>query len=176
MTHWKRPWCWKGLWAGGEGDDRGEMAGLHHQFDAHEFEWTLGVGDGQGGLACCDSWCCSRTRLSDWSELYLTEYIFTYISCLNIFGVCRILKLLIFLSAINIFYSFLFLSLSSDEKPSHSNCCSSLYFSKVFFNNFSLSLFLITLLWYSHTLNLRFKPFYFIFISSLFSFWYFNFL
>ena len=28
----------------------------HHQLDGHEFEWTLGVGDGQGGLACCGSW------------------------------------------------------------------------------------------------------------------------
>ena len=33
-----------------------EMAGWHHWLDGHEFEWTLGVGDGQGGLACCDSW------------------------------------------------------------------------------------------------------------------------
>ena len=30
-------------------------AGWHHQFDGHEFEWTPGVGDGQGGLVCCDS-------------------------------------------------------------------------------------------------------------------------
>ena len=33
-----------------------EMAGWHHQLDEHEFEWTLGVDDGQGGLACCNSW------------------------------------------------------------------------------------------------------------------------
>ena len=33
-----------------------EMTGGHHWLDAHEFEWTLGVGDGQGGLGCCDSW------------------------------------------------------------------------------------------------------------------------
>ena len=33
-----------------------EMAGWHHRFDGHEFEWNLGVGDGQGGLVCCDSW------------------------------------------------------------------------------------------------------------------------
>ena len=33
-----------------------EMAGWHHRRDGHEFEWTPGVGDGQGGLACCDSW------------------------------------------------------------------------------------------------------------------------
>ena len=28
----------------------------HHQRNEHESEWTPGVGDGQGGLACCDSW------------------------------------------------------------------------------------------------------------------------
>ena len=33
-----------------------EMAGWHHWLDGHESEWTPGVGDGHGGLACCDSW------------------------------------------------------------------------------------------------------------------------
>ena len=32
------------------------MVGWHHQLDGCEFERTPGVGDGQGGLACCDSW------------------------------------------------------------------------------------------------------------------------
>ena len=32
-----------------------EMAGWHQRLDGHEFEWTPGVGDLQGGLACCDS-------------------------------------------------------------------------------------------------------------------------
>ena len=33
-----------------------EMAEWRHWLDGREFEWTPGVGDGQGGLACCDSW------------------------------------------------------------------------------------------------------------------------
>ena len=33
-----------------------EMVGLHHQLDGHEFEQALGVGDGQGGLACGSPW------------------------------------------------------------------------------------------------------------------------
>ena len=33
-----------------------EMAGWHHRLDGHEFEQTLGLGDGLGGLACNDSW------------------------------------------------------------------------------------------------------------------------
>ena len=33
-----------------------EMVGWHHRLNGHEFEWTPGVSDGQGGLGCCDSW------------------------------------------------------------------------------------------------------------------------
>ena len=33
-----------------------EMAGQHHRLDGHEFEWTLGVSDGQGDLVCCSPW------------------------------------------------------------------------------------------------------------------------
>jgi len=32
------------------------MVGWHHQLDGHGFGWTLGVGDGQGGLVCHGSW------------------------------------------------------------------------------------------------------------------------
>ena len=39
-----------------KGTTEDEMAGWHHGLDGHGSEWTLGVGDGQGGLACCDSW------------------------------------------------------------------------------------------------------------------------
>ena len=39
-----------------KGTTEDEMAGCHHQLDGHEFGQTPGVGDGQGGLACCDSW------------------------------------------------------------------------------------------------------------------------
>ena len=33
-----------------------EMVGCHHQLDEHEFEQALGVGNGQGSLACCSPW------------------------------------------------------------------------------------------------------------------------
>ena len=32
-----------------------EMIGRHHRLNGHGFGWTLRVGDGQGGLVCCDS-------------------------------------------------------------------------------------------------------------------------
>ena len=39
-----------------KGTTEDEMAGWHHQLNGHEFEWTPRAGDGQGGLACCNSW------------------------------------------------------------------------------------------------------------------------
>ena len=34
----------------------GEMVGWRYRLSGHEFGWTPGVGDGQGGLVCCSSW------------------------------------------------------------------------------------------------------------------------
>ena len=51
-----------------------EMAGWHHWLDGHEFEWTLGVGDGQGDLECCDSGGrkeLDTTEWLNWTELML---------------------------------------------------------------------------------------------------------
>ena len=39
-----------------KGTTEGEMVGWHHQVNGHEFEEALGVGDGQGSLACCSPW------------------------------------------------------------------------------------------------------------------------
>ena len=48
-----------------KGTTEDEMAGWHHRLDGHEFEWTPGVGDGQGGLACCDSWGCKESDTTE---------------------------------------------------------------------------------------------------------------
>ena len=56
-----------------------EMAGWHHWLDGHESEWTPGVGDGQGSLACCDSWGRKEWDTTErliWSDLICTiEYM-----------------------------------------------------------------------------------------------------
>jgi len=62
-----------------KGSTKDEMAGWHHRLDGRESEWTPGVGDGQGGLACCDSWGrkeSDTTERLNWTELWL---IFLYI-------------------------------------------------------------------------------------------------
>ena len=43
-----------------------EMVGWHHWLDGRESEWTPGVGDGQGGLACCDSWGSKESDTTEW--------------------------------------------------------------------------------------------------------------
>ena len=63
-------------WGQGEkGTTEDEMAGWHHCLDGHDSEWTLRVGDGQGGLACCGSWGrkeSDTTERLNWTELNWT--------------------------------------------------------------------------------------------------------
>ena len=51
------------------------MVGWHHRLKGHRFEWTPGVGDGQGGLACCGSWGCEESDTTE--RLNLTELMLT---------------------------------------------------------------------------------------------------
>ena len=55
-----------------KGTTEDEKAGWHHWLNGRESGWTLGVGDGQGGLACCDSWGRKEwdtTEWLNWTEL-----------------------------------------------------------------------------------------------------------
>ena len=49
-----------------KGTTEDEMAGWHHWLNGHESEWTPGVGDGQGGLACWDSWGRTQSDMTEW--------------------------------------------------------------------------------------------------------------
>ena len=54
------------------GTTEDEMVGWHHRLDGHEFEQALGVGDGQGSLACCSPWGhkeSDTTEQLNWTEL-----------------------------------------------------------------------------------------------------------
>ena len=80
LTRWKRPWCWEGLGAGGEGDDRG--------WDGcpSPTRWTgvwvnSRVGDGQGGLACYSPWGhkeSDTTEWLNWTELTIIRNFFVF--------------------------------------------------------------------------------------------------
>ena len=78
LTHLKRPWCWEGLGAGGEGDDIGWDGWM-----ASPIQWVW-VDSGswwwQGGLECCNSWFCKeldKTERLNWAELFSSFSIFS---------------------------------------------------------------------------------------------------
>ena len=92
-----KDWRWEE-----EGTTEDEMVGWHHWLNGHEFEWSPGVGDGQGGLACCSPWGhkeSDTTELLNWTELncfptvpykysflvLLRFFTWRYIFLLNIF-------------------------------------------------------------------------------------------
>ena len=59
-----------------KGTTEDEVAGWHHWLDGRESEWTPGVGDGQRGLVCCDSWGrkeSNTTERLNWTELNWKE-------------------------------------------------------------------------------------------------------
>ena len=68
---WKDPDAGK-HWRREKGTTEDEMAGWHHGLDGCVSGWPLGVGDGQGGLVCCDSW--GRKELDMTEQLNWTEY------------------------------------------------------------------------------------------------------
>ena len=69
---WKDPdagkdWRWEE-----KGTTEDEMVGWLHRLNGHEFEWALGVGDGQWGLTCCNPWSCKESDMTEqlnWIEL-----------------------------------------------------------------------------------------------------------
>ena len=63
---WKDPDSGKDWGQEEKGTTEDEMVGWHHRLDGHGFGWTPGVGDGQGGLACCGSWGCKESDRNEW--------------------------------------------------------------------------------------------------------------
>ena len=55
-----------------KGTTEDEMVGWHHRLNGHEFEQALGVGDGQGSLACCSPWGHKQWDTIEWLN-WLTE-------------------------------------------------------------------------------------------------------
>ena len=71
-----------------------EMVGWHHQLNGHGFWWTLGDGDGQGGLECCGSWGRKESDMTEqlnWLPLKCRgcfPFFFFSLSSLQIFHLC----------------------------------------------------------------------------------------
>ena len=78
-------------WGQEKGMTDDEMAEWHHWLDGREFRWTPGVGDGQGGLASCDSWGCKEADTTEW--LNWTELNWVSLVTWNLLqsGLCSLL-------------------------------------------------------------------------------------
>ena len=73
LTHWKRPWCWERLKAGGEEDNRG-WDGWVASLTQWTWVWAaLGVGDGQGSLGCCHPWGGKESDRTEWLNWRVTK-------------------------------------------------------------------------------------------------------
>ena len=93
-----------------KGTTEDEMAGWHHRLDGHEFEWNLRFVDGQGGLACCNSWGCrvgydlvTELNWTDEAWLYqiLHHTIFPHGNILTIHSLCQKTRHLILYSIVH---------------------------------------------------------------------------
>ena len=81
LTHWKRPWYWERLGARGEEDYWGWDGWMASPTWCTWVWVNSGVGDGQGGLACCNSWGCKESDTTDWAtELNWTDILSQQVS------------------------------------------------------------------------------------------------
>jgi len=80
-----------------------EMVGWHHWLNGHEFEWTPGVGDGQGGLAFCSPWGHKESDTTEWlkwtDELYINKVVKNKPICF--YSECKCLQLRLFIPTID---------------------------------------------------------------------------
>ena len=83
---WKDPDAGRDWGKEEKGTTEDEVAGWHHRLDGHVFEWTLGFGDGQGGLASCiPGLTKSTTWQSDWTELNSLNIYPVLTNCISSF-------------------------------------------------------------------------------------------
>ena len=66
LTHWKNPWCWARLKAGGERDNKGWDGWIVSPTQWTWVGWTPGGDEGQGSLACCGSWGHKEYDMTEW--------------------------------------------------------------------------------------------------------------
>ena len=78
---WKDPDAGKDWMQEEKGTTGDKMVGWHHRLNGHGFEWTLGVGDGQGGLACCSSPGRKESDMTErlnWTDGFSSSYVGTW--------------------------------------------------------------------------------------------------
>ena len=118
---WKDRDAGKDWWREKKGMTEDEMVGWHHQLDEHEFEWTLGVGDGQGSLVCCSTWGHKEMHTTgqlNWTELNTCVnghkvFVFLWLAYFTLNNVLKVYFFLLFKTIIfHGTYHILFIHLS----------------------------------------------------------------
>ena len=143
-----------------KGATEDEMAGWHRWLDGREPEWTPGVGDGQGGLVCCDSWVSkSRTWLSDWTEpndIWWTSFhmliyhLYTFFDEMSVYVLCP------FLNSVSRFsYCWIF---KHSSYTLDSSSLSDMYFANIFSWIVACLLILLTISFAEQTFLILMKP------------------
>ena len=90
---WKDPDDGKDWGQEEKGMTEDEMVGWHHRLNEHGFGWTPGVGGGQGGLVCCNSWGHKESDMTvNWTETELNNVIIHMFAKLHIIACCALLS------------------------------------------------------------------------------------
>ena len=87
---WKDPEARKDWGQKEKGMTEDEMVRWHYQLNGHGFGWTLGVGDGQGGLVCCDSWGRKESDTAEWLNWTELTCFSLGLSCMGLFVPLRL--------------------------------------------------------------------------------------
>ena len=85
---WKDPDAGKYRGQEEKGKTEDEIFGWHHRLNGRGFGWTPGVGDGQGGVACCSAWSRKESDMTEqlnWTELFSRKYYSKYLLTLYVF-------------------------------------------------------------------------------------------
>ena len=90
-----------------------EMVGWYHQLNGHEFEQTLGDGEGQGSLTCCSPWGCKESDMTE--QLNNNKEVYSLHSTLR----SMIRYELIFVKCIKSGFRFIFLSVDAQLFQDH---------------------------------------------------------
>ena len=97
-THWKRPWCWEGLRAGGEGATEDETVGWHHRLNWCEFDQTLeearteepGVLQSMGSQRVGYSWAIEQRKVPYTVQFIIVPHLFCNWKFLPVFNLLHL--------------------------------------------------------------------------------------
>ena len=83
---WKDPDAGKDWGQDEKGTTEDKMVGWHHRLNGHGFGWTPGIGEGQGGLACCGSWGHKESDMTEWLNQTELSWVLSSIPAIDMYN------------------------------------------------------------------------------------------